>query len=263
MTKHNHPNQKLRRQGIKNRILRALRPWHRRLGLISAWFILLLALTGIGINHSHDFKLDRAQVKQAWLLDYYGISAPSSLNVFSVTPSLIVANDTQLWLGDTLIFESTLPLLGATRVGQSLLAVNSQQGYLFSLTGELFETQGISTGLPQGILAMAHDESGVWLKTSHGLFFSDEDLVEWQPMTQSEGLDVTWLAPMVNTELAQSQWQAIELNVRSSHLTWERVLLDLHSGRLFGALTIWLWDLFALALLLVASSGLWIWLKQR
>lgn len=260
MTKRSHPSQKLRRQDWKNQLLRALRPWHRRLGLCSALFIVLLVVTGVAINHSQGLKLDTAQVKQAWLLDYYGIGAPKNLSIFSVSPQVLAATDTQLWLNDKLILKSRFPLLGAAQLGQSLIAVDTEQAYLFSLSGELYETQGISTGLPQGIQAMAYDESGLWLKTAQGVFLSDEDLVEWQPT--SAATDLTWLTPIGKTELAKGQWQAIELNARSGHLTWERVMLDLHSGRLFGALTVWLWDLFALALLLVVGTGCWIWWRQ-
>lgn len=264
MTKSQHPSQKLRRQDWRNQLLKALRPWHRRLGLCSALFIMLLLITGVAINHSQDFKLDTAQVKQAWLLDYYGISAPNSLSVFSVRPQVLAATDTQLWLGDKLILESKFPLLGAMKVGPSLLAIDSQQAYLFSLEGELYETQGVSTGLPQEIEAMAYDDAGVWLKTSQGLFLSDEDLVEWQAASTALGVssDIAWITAIAKNKIDPSQWQAMELNARSGHLTWERVMLDLHSGRLFGPLTVWLWDLFALALLMVVGTGCWIWWKQ-
>jgi uncharacterized iron-regulated membrane protein len=260
MTKSSHPSQKLRRQDWKNQVLRALRPWHRRLGLCSALFILLLVVTGVAINHSQDFKLDTAQVKQGWLLDYYGISAPKNLSVFNINPQLLVANDTQLWLEETSILDSPRPLIGAIQFGESLIAADSQQVYLFSLSGELYETQGLSTGLPQNIEAMAHDDTGLWLKTAQGLFVSDETLVEWLPTKPVNNL--VWLTPLANTELSKEQWQAMELLARSGHLTWERVMLDLHSGRLFGALTVWLWDLFALALLLVVGTGCWIWWRQ-
>ncbi|UJF20979.1 PepSY domain-containing protein [Shewanella sp. OMA3-2] len=101
----------------------------------------------------------------------------------------------------------------------------------------------------------------MWLNTANGIFLSDTDLLEWS--SQPEKTTINWLTPMTKNELTPSQWQAIELNARSNHLSWERVILDLHSGRVFGPLAIWLWDIFALALLLVACSGVWIWLKQR
>jgi hypothetical protein len=222
MTKSSRPNQKLRRQGIKNQILRALRPWHRRLGLLSALFMLLLALTGVAINHSQDFNLDIAQVKQGWLLDYYGITAPKTVTVFHTEPKLL---------------------------------------YLFSAEGDVYETQGISTGLPANLLALGKTAEGIWLNTRQGPLMSDAQLLDWQAIAAPESL--IWLAPTAIGQLNQETLNQVSLNARSGHLTWERVMLDLHSGRLFGALTIWLWDLFALALLLVASSGVWIWMKQR
>ncbi|UJF20978.1 PepSY domain-containing protein [Shewanella sp. OMA3-2] len=161
MTKSRRPNQQLRRQGVKYKILRALRPWHRRLGILSSFFILLLAVTGVAINHSQDFNLDIAQVKQAWLLDYYGINAPQKITVFCIasttglnaeSPSQcktqVAATDSQLWLKDKLILESQLPILAVTRVGDSLVAIDTRHVYLFSAAGELYETQGPSTGSP-------------------------------------------------------------------------------------------------------------------
>jgi uncharacterized iron-regulated membrane protein len=43
----------------------------------------------------------------------------------------------------------------------------------------------------------------------------------------------------------------------------ERVILDLHSGRFFGKLGPWLFDIAALLLILLSLSGAWIWLKRR
>jgi hypothetical protein len=261
MTKSSRPNQKLRRQGIKNQILRALRPWHRRLGLLSALFILLLALTGVAINHSQDFNLDTAQVKQGWLLDYYGITAPKTVTVFHTEPKLLAAADNQLWLEDKLIIETEKPIIGASYFQDSILAIDTEHLYLFSAEGDVYETQGISTGLPANLLALGKTAEGIWLNTRQGPLMSDAQLLDWQAIAAPESL--IWLAPIAIGQLNQETLNQVSLNARSGHLTWERVMLDLHSGRLFGALTIWLWDLFALALLLVASSGVWIWMKQR
>jgi uncharacterized iron-regulated membrane protein len=125
----------------------------------------------------------------------------------------------------------------------------------------LYETQGISTGLPANLLALGKTAEGIWLNTRQGPLMSDAQLLDWQAIAAPESL--IWLAPIAIGQLNQETLNQVSLNARSGHLTWERVMLDLHSGRLFGALTIWLWDLFALALLLVASSGVWIWMKQR
>jgi hypothetical protein len=105
------------------------------------------------------------------------------------------------------------------------------------------------------LLALAIVDGRVWLNTENGVFQADEQLIDWQaiaPLT----------APVWLSESKFVDKEVVNL-ARSANLHWQRVMLDLHSGRLFGSLTVWLWDLFALALLMVSLSGFWIWLKQK
>ena len=43
----------------------------------------------------------------------------------------------------------------------------------------------------------------------------------------------------------------------------ERLLQDLHSGRLFGIFGVILMDLASVALVLLALTGCWVWLRKR
>jgi hypothetical protein len=145
--------------------------------------------------------------------------------------------------------------MSASYTANMLVAIDEQQLYLFDTAGHLQETQNSSMGLPTDLLALAVVNSRVWLNTKAGVYQADEQLIDWQLMEPIKA--ITWLIPnpRVDAEFIQ--------HARSAHLNWQRVMLDLHSGRLFGALTVWLWDLFALALLLVSLSGFWIWYKQK
>ena len=49
---------------------------------------------------------------------------------------------------------------------------------------------------------------------------------------------------------------------RGSGLSVERVLVDLHSGRLFGLSGIAMMDLAAIALCILAVSGILVWLRR-
>ncbi|WP_336244789.1 PepSY-associated TM helix domain-containing protein [Shewanella sp. SG41-4] len=248
-----------RRNRFRLKILRALRPWHRRLGLVSALFILLLVLTGVAINHSDDFGLDQTPVTQSWLLDYYGIPAPTHVAQFSTLdnhnlPALYIT-DNLLWQNKRVILEGSQTLISAGYAANMLVAIDAQQLYLFDAEGHLQETQSSSTGLPADLLALAVVGDRVWLKTGSGVYQADKQLIDWLRIEPFKPLSWLMSAPQVNAEFIQ--------HARSAHLNWQRVILDLHSGRLFGALTVWLWDLFALALLLVSLSGFWIWYKQK
>lgn len=249
---------------FKQKLQRQVRAWHRRLGVLSCLFILLLVVTGIALNHSSQWQLGKTAVLQPWLLDYYGITPPHHLAQFGTSQAALLIADNRLWLDKKPILEAQHPLISATYVADFVLAMDRQQLYLFDRQGHLQETQDSSTGLPSDLEALGLEsvpqEAGtgtvmrVWLKTAAGDFQADEQLLNW---TQGEPLaSVTWVAPAPTVD---PQWV---LFARGSHLSWERVLLDLHSGRLFGAYALWLWDIVGLALAFIALSGLWLWLKK-
>ena len=256
--KHKSPSQ----QTLKFKLARALRPWHRRLGIISCIFILLLVITGVAINHSQALHLGKTPVQQSWLLDFYGIAAPTHAAQFTQSSEPLFITDNLLWLGSKPILEAPSQLLSAISFNDLVIAIDKHQLYLFDSQGRLQETQNSSTGLPDNLAAIAVEASTthsnkvnlVWLKTDSGYFQADENLIDWIPAQPLAPLP--WVTPLktIDAHLVQ--------HARSANLNWERVILDLHSGRLFGAYAVWIWDMFALALLLVSLSGLWIWVKQ-
>ena len=46
--------------------------WHRRVGVLAAFFVLVLVVTGILLNHSSELRLDRSFVDWPWLSEAYG-----------------------------------------------------------------------------------------------------------------------------------------------------------------------------------------------
>lgn len=245
----------VRHKSLRIKLLRILRPWHRRLGVTSALFIFILAITGVAINHSQDLNLADIPVTQGWLLDYYGIENPGHVAQFGTRDRSLLITDNLLWLENQQIFEAPGTLISATTVGRFVVAIDSRQLYLFDRDGQLQETQNSSTGLPGDLQAMAVSAEGLlWLKTNSGYYKADEQLLDWTLVSPAAPL--MWLEPQTPIDPDVMQM------ARSAHLNWQRVIVDLHSGRLFGAFTLWIWDLFAIALLLVSFSGMWIWLKQ-
>lgn len=245
----------VRHQSLRIKLLRMLRPWHRRLGVTSALFIFVVAITGIAINHSHDFNLAKTPVTQGWLLDYYGIAAPAHVAQFGSEERPLLIIDNLLWLEDRQILEAPSKLISTAFVGKFIVAIEPDQLYLFDRDGQLLETQNASTGLAGDLQSMAVGGDGlIWLKTGSGYYGGDEQLIDWTPVDTVPPMDWIEAKNEVNPQII--------LMARSAHLNWQTVIVDIHSGRLFGALAFWIWDLFAAALLLVSLSGLWIWLKQ-
>ncbi|MCG9713419.1 PepSY-associated TM helix domain-containing protein [Shewanella insulae] len=254
-----HPH----RKPLWQKLAKIFRPWHRRLGIASALLVVMVAASGILINHSNDFKLDTAHVHQGWLLDHYGIKAPGQLAIYAAQP-LLAASDNLLWLKNKPVLEAQGPLLGAISYGEHYVAIDAQHLYLLDKDGALLEQQGRATGLPQDLRALAllptGDGEQLWLNTATGSYLSDSDLIEWQAAKPLVAID--WQAPLANEE-SEAIGHDLSLKARAMHLSWERVLLDLHSGRIVGLPGSLMMDLVALSLIFMAISGLYLWQQAK
>ncbi|AQS40043.1 PepSY-associated TM helix-containing protein [Shewanella psychrophila] len=251
--------QKSHAQKLGKKLAKQLRPWHRRLGIFCALFIMLMAISGVVINHSNHLSIDSAPVQQAWLLDYYGITSPNKLDIYQTQPLSIASTDNLVWVQHNLAVEADSPIKGILTLDKMILAVDSNHLYMLSKEGELMEKQDASMGLPRGIQEIGYDGQ-VWLKAQGGYYMADDQLIEWTkampfvPIPWSQGL---------NTQTAQLESGRVSLLARSSNLTWERVILDIHSGRFFGSLGPWFMDLVALSLIIMAISGIYLWVQGR
>jgi hypothetical protein len=236
---------------------KSLRIWHRRLGLASAAFLLLLIISGVMLNHSHDLQLDTRPVQQGWLLNHYGIGAPQHIAQFNNGAVSLQVTDNILWLGSIKLLVAQDTILAAGQIDNLMLAIDRQQLYVVNSNGQLVERQNNATGLPADLNAMAiTPQHQVWLASRHGYFVSDDDLVTWRQATPEKALN--WISTTAVTNTEQLVFLA-----RSSHLNWQRVLQDLHSGRILGAWAIWFWDLIALILTAMLLMGVWIWWRRR
>lgn len=258
-TRINSQRRRSRTKQLRNTLAKQFRCWHRRLGIFSALFIMLMAISGVVINHSNHLSIDSAPVQQAWLLDHYGITPPNKLAIYQTQPLSLASSDNLVWVQHRLAVEADSPIKGMLTLGKMILAVDSNNLYMVSQDGELMEKQDASMGFPRGIEAIGFDGQ-VWLKTQAGYFMADDELIEWTPAMPFA--PISW-SQVLDTQTAQAESDTISLLARSSHLTWERVILDIHSGRFFGSLGPWFMDLVALSLIIMAISGIYLWQQVR
>lgn len=55
--------------------MKAMLRWHRRVGLVAAALVVVLALSGVALNHSAVLDLDQRAVTTPLLLEWYGINS--------------------------------------------------------------------------------------------------------------------------------------------------------------------------------------------
>ena len=70
----------------KKFLRRESRRWHKRAGLVSAFFVVILSVSGLVLNHTDSFRLGQKPVSSPWVLALYGQHFPE-LRSFSVAPA--------------------------------------------------------------------------------------------------------------------------------------------------------------------------------
>lgn len=248
-----HP--KKRHHGVR---LRSLFLWHRYFGLAAALFVLILATTGLLLNHSEDMRLDRRHVQSAWLLDWYGISAPTIRVSYEVNGHWVSETGGYIYWNEGVLEGLQPPLRGAVAFQNGVVVATAHTLWWLTPEGKGIAKLGSLDGLPSGIESIGLHNGVVALHTAQGDYLGDRELLTWTPGAALAAMQ--WAAPATPPadlldRLARAQ--------RSEGLTLERVMLDLHSGRLFGRYGVYVMDGAALLMVLLAITGVWHWAQRK
>lgn len=239
---------------------------HRAVGAAAVLFVVLVAVTGVLLNHTHALGLDGDYIAMPYVLDWYGIEMPTPAAVFRTDGAVLAQVEDRVYFSPgngrawTLAAEQTAWLAGAVPVasGQMTAAAVDQGLLLLDSTGERvdllswpsgYESRPDAVGLTaSGSLAVRYSREGYQLNAA---------LTAWQ--MSDDPISAAAPGAMLTREARAS----LQTQYRQRTLTWERVLLDLHAGRIFGRHGVWLSDATAVALLFLSCSGLVTWLRRR
>ena len=168
-----------------------------------------------------------------------------------------------LWLDGILLVESASDIIAATFMPSAqapsskiILAISSDQVYLFNQQGDLIDQLGEELGLPKNINAASVDGRNIIVRSAVGYFQADAALFEWQKVNFV--IEPNWIIPIKASEKTTAN---AELIYRSQFLTLERIILDAHSGRIFGLFGVLFMDAVAILLILLSLSGVYIWIR--
>jgi len=234
--------------------LRSMYNWHRYIGVSAALLVVILAITGLMLNHTGELQLDSHYVSNDWLLDQYGIHAPASIRSYPVENRWLSQWGERLFLDQIDVGMTQEKLLGALYYDGMLVVALDSEVWLLTPQGELIEKLGGNEGIPAGMSAIGlTDEGRVAVMAAHGVYTADRDLVIWHDAPEAI---TVWID---SEDLPASLYQNLLEKYRGQGLPLERVVLDLHSGRLFGQYGIYVMDAAAVLMLFLAFSGSWIW----
>ncbi|USD38316.1 MULTISPECIES: PepSY domain-containing protein [Ferrimonas] len=229
---------------------RTLTRWHSKIGILVCVWILLLATTGLLLQHSHRIGLDQPSLTAPLWYRIAGVPEPKvtaieSLPLYQVEQALITP------MGK--VAELQGGLVAAIATPEVMLAADGQALYLLTREGELVER------LPHGagIQSLGLDDQGrPLLLDQQGQAWALDWWMEQAPQRSDAQLVSKGLLP-------QGAELPAELAGKGVGISVERLLLSLHTGRIFGPVGEWLMSLVALMAIAIACTGFVIWGRRR
>jgi len=232
--------------------------WHRKVGISAAFFVMLLVVSGLLLNHTDELKLQNIFVKNEKLLEWYHIQPKSQIKSFRVDQHWVTQIDSRLYFDQMELADHIGNLFGVVSISDGYVVALDRSLLILTLSGEIVEGLSGAEGVPSGIKSIGlSEEEGIVIKAAHGDYLADLDAMEWR---EKDGMLVNWSE---SQEAPENLYDQLLILYRGKGLPLERVILDIHSGRILGQAGVLLIDFMAVLFLLLAMSGVWMWLKYR
>ena len=239
---------------------RWLSRWHRWLGIGSIFFILLLSVTGIALNHSDDMNLDGRYLRSPWLLEWYGIEVPAPDSSFVAAGHRVTLIGERLYYDDSELMNGLSGLVGAVSTPSFVAIATSTDLLLVTPGGALVERVDTQTFLPAGVTAIGIAGATLVLRSGDELYRTDEDLLAFSPCRALDVGEIQWSAP---STISPAELTVLQQLYRGRGLSLERLLLDLHSGKIFVRVGPVLMDAVGVTLIVLSFLGLSMWYRRN
>lgn len=236
-----------------------LRRGHRWLGVVLVLFVLLLAVSGIALNHASGWGLDRRHLDWPWLLDAYGIQAPAPTASFADGGLRATLLGERLFLDDEEIAQDVAGLAGIATLEPLVIVGTHDTVYVLTTAGELVEAMDTATGMPGPIDRVGRDGQRAVVESGDRLYRSDPDITRFEHWDTDQRGGLWWSTA---TPPEAADLEVLQTLYRGRGLTVERVLADLHSGRIFAHAGTLIMDAVAVFMVILSLSGFVLWIQH-
>jgi len=237
-----------------------LRRGHRWLGLAVIIFVLLLSITGIALNHSSEWALDRRYVRWDWAVSALGIHAPEPSSSFADRGHRVTQLGQRAYFDKREIGYEAGSLVGLVLLGPLAVTATADAILLLTEDGELVQRIDLTAELraPVNRIGRAHGQPV--FETMDGLFVADAEVTAFAPWPGGGEADIIWSAASYPEP---GEVEFLQELYRGRSLTVERLLIEIHSGRIFARAGPLLLDLVAVGFMVLGISGLGVWRWRR
>jgi len=215
-------------------------------------FVVVLAVSGIMLNHGDSLGLDRRFVNWSWVLDAYGVEMPALSASHADEGHRATLVGERLFIDGHDVEQRMSALAGFAVLDPLVFAAGEKSIRVLTVEGDLVEVIELA-GLPGPIEQVGRTGGRAVLRSGDTVLRSDQDIAVFEPWSDPLPDDILW---SVATPPGADELTALERAYRGRGLSVERVLLDLHSGRIVGLAGTLLMDLVGIFLIVLGISGL-------
>jgi hypothetical protein len=236
---------------------RRMRSLHRSVGALLALFVILFAVTGILLNHTTDLALDKRYLSWPWLLEHYGVATVEADAVFLLDQKVVSQFGPQIFVDATPVTHVQRPLIGGVVLDNIIVLATDDALILLSPEGEFIERMSAAAGVPPMIQNIGLFHGDPVIQTREGMWRSDFLLDQWERISLT---GIGWSEPQPMPSSIES---ALAEYFHGKGITVEQFVLDLHNGHIIDRFGVWLLDAFAVLIVLLSLTGLWMWGRRR
>ena len=211
-----------------------IRNLHRTLGAITVSFLLILAITGLLLNHTSDLKLDQRHITWPWVLEHYGLDSVEADVSYQLGRTSVSQFDEQVFVDAIPVYRSQQAILGGIRNDDLLILATRNNLLLFTLEGEFIEQMGEEAGIPSQIQNIGLYHGDPVLQTREGMRRADFMLEQWEHITLPA---VSWSQQQ---DLPENIDQQLAEYFYGKGISVERLILDIHNGHIVDKYGVWL-----------------------
>jgi len=243
----------------RQRVSRFFYRWHRRIGIVAAAFVIVLSLTGLLLVHADDLALSRIEIGHPWITGLYDVELETAPLGSRIKKGWLIWIDGRLYLNGRALTGRLNEFIGAVTINDMIAAASENALLLLTRSGKRVERLGPAS-LPGPVSRIGVTGNGRAAIRSGGEVFTTQDFLSWSPAREPKAREPSWsvAAAQIPGEVLRPALAAHGRSPVSLH----RLLLDIHSGRILGPAGAYLADGAAIAFLLLAGSGIVLWIRR-
>ncbi len=229
--------------------------WHRRIGLFVIIWLIVVASSGLLLNHSSELGL--ADYETPWTMPSFrpGSDKGAAPVVYTAGGRRLAWRDGRILLQGRVLSSGEARLQGAVVVDGVLVVASESAIWLIDDDGEIVDRIEAPVGGTIG--RVGHIEGRPVVEIEDGRRYRiGADWLEWRPLREGEPV---WAHRDTASGMAQKP-----IDTEARRLDLERLVLAIHRGSIlhprWGP---YLLDTVAIGMLWLACSGLWIWWGRR